>query len=161
MPSFILGRFLGDRIGRRLTNSLAFFLMTMGSFALIFLIRNPEQEQYALLAIIFIKASSSITWFAVNLQAMEIYPTCLRQSGISTGSIAGNACGILVPYIVYLGTEYDMRYPYMILVMIGFCGMTSALMLPETLYAKLPNTLEEAMHFGRNQVSLIKVQKLA
>lgn len=153
MPSFILGRWLGDRIGRRLTNALSFFLMTAGSLLLLSFVRYPEYEDFTLFVFIFIKMASSITWFAVNLQAMEIYPTCLRQSGISVGSIAGNAVGIFGPYIVYLGTEYDVRYPYLILSIVGFFGLVSALMLPETLHAKLPNTLEEAKNFGRDQVN--------
>lgn len=46
---------------------------------------------------------------------MEIYPTCLRQSGISIGAICANSLGIFGPYVIYLGTEFDVRYPYMIM----------------------------------------------
>lgn len=51
---------------------------------------------------IIIKFWSAITYFAVNLQSMETYPTCLRQTGISIGIIFSNAVGVLGPYIAYL-----------------------------------------------------------
>lgn len=33
---------------------------------------------------------------------METYPTCLRQTGISIGSIVANIIGMVGPYIVLL-----------------------------------------------------------
>lgn len=44
----------------------------------------------------------AITFFVINLQAMETYPTCLRQTGLSIGMIGSNIIGIFGPYIVYL-----------------------------------------------------------
>lgn len=111
---------------------------------------------------------------------MEIYPTCLRQSGISIGAICANSLGIFGPYVIYLGTEFDVRYPYMImgklklqahqpsslndchLSILGslcFIGFVCAMMLPETLHHKLPNTLHEAKKFGKEQVSKAKATK--
>lgn len=49
-----------------------------------------------------IKFCTSVTFFAVNLQAMETHPTCLRQTGISMGIVIANGFGMLGPYIVYL-----------------------------------------------------------
>lgn len=79
--------------------------------------RNTEQEYLLTIFVIFIKFCTSITFLAVNLQSMEIYPTCLRQSGIAIGSIVANSLAVFGPYIVYLGTEYDVRYTYFILSM--------------------------------------------
>jgi hypothetical protein len=83
---------------------------------------------------------------------MEIYPTCVRQSGIAIEAMTANIFGIFHSYIVYLGTEYDVRYPYMILGILCFVGFIATLLLPETLHHKLPNTLEEAKTFGKTQV---------
>lgn len=49
-----------------------------------------------------IKFFASVTFYVVNLQAMETYPTCLRQTGLSMGVLSANALGVLGPYIVYL-----------------------------------------------------------
>lgn len=44
----------------------------------------------------------NITYFAINLQALETYPTCLRQSGMSVGMIIANIFGICGPYVSYI-----------------------------------------------------------
>lgn len=49
-----------------------------------------------------IKFFVSINFYISNLQAMETYPTCLRQTGISIGSIVANIFGMMGPYIVLL-----------------------------------------------------------
>lgn len=82
---------------------------------------------------------------------MEVYPTCLRQTGLALGHILANAIGIVAPYMVYLGTTYDIRCPYYILGVLFFMGGASAIFLPETLHHKLPDTLEEGKLFGKDQ----------
>lgn len=61
-----------------------------------------EYQFHATCLITVVKFWTAITFFAINLQAMETYPTCLRQTGISIGMIFSNAFGILGPYIAYL-----------------------------------------------------------
>lgn len=174
LPAYVIGRYVGDRIGRRFTNAASFFLISMTCLPIINIVKFSEYETMTTWLVVFVKFCSSVTFFAVNLQAMEIYPTCLRQSGISIGAIFANSLGVFGPYVVYLGTEFDVRYPYMImgkllrmkifskvlkhikylggLCFVGFC---CAMMLPETLHQKLPNTLHEAKKFGKNQVSCL------
>lgn len=82
---------------------------------------------------------------------METYPTCLRQTGIAIGSISGNAIGVLGPYIVHLGTLYDVRYPILAIAIMSVIGAVSSSFLPETLHQKLPETLAEAQMFGADQ----------
>lgn len=98
-----------------------------------------------------IKFFNAITFFVVNLQGMEVYPTCLRQTGLALGHILANAIGVVAPYMVYLGTIYDIRCPYYILGVLFFIGGASAIFLPETLHHKLPDTLEEGKDFGKGQ----------
>lgn len=98
-----------------------------------------------------IKFFNAITFFVVNLQGMEVYPTCLRQTGLALGHILANAIGIVAPYMVYLGTNYDIRCPYYILGALFIVGGASAIFLPETLHHKLPDTLEEGKIFGKGQ----------
>lgn len=57
---------------------------------------------YAIMLTMAIKFCCSIAFFAVNLQAMETHPTCLRQTGISMGFVVANAVGMLGPYIAYM-----------------------------------------------------------
>ncbi|CAO1419238.1 unnamed protein product [Diamesa serratosioi] len=151
LPAYIIGRAMGDKIGRRLTNFFSFLAVFLACFPIIWLVKDPQYEMATTILVVFVKFSISIAFFAVNLQAMETYPTCLRQSGISIGAIVANSFGILGPYIVYLGTNYDVRYPYMIISGLTLVGFIAALFLPETLHQKLANTLQEAQKFGKDQ----------
>lgn len=63
---------------------------------------DPDLELFATCCAIMIKFFVSINFYISNLQAMETYPTCLRQTGISIGSIVANVFGMLGPYIVLL-----------------------------------------------------------
>lgn len=131
---------------------------------------------------IAIKFCASVTFFAVNLQALETYPTCLRQTGISMGIVAANAFGMFGPYIVYVvratmnahiyppppiytlisttlhsiattqGKNVDSTYPYWILFGLFVLGTVCGLFTPETFRQKLPDSLADAMHFGEDQL---------
>lgn len=77
--------------------------------------RDPDSDVLLICLVIFIKFCTSIVFFAINLQSMEVYPTCLRQSGMAAGAIVSNVLAAFGPYVVFLGTEYDVRYPYFVL----------------------------------------------
>uniref|UniRef100_A0A1B0AV89 Major facilitator superfamily (MFS) profile domain-containing protein n=1 Tax=Glossina palpalis gambiensis TaxID=67801 RepID=A0A1B0AV89_9MUSC len=106
----------------------------------------------------FIKFLNAVTFFTASLQGMEIYPTCMRQTGIALGTILANAIGIVAPYLVYLGTTVDIRSPYYILGTLFLFGAIGAAFLPETLHKKLPDTMEEARQFGKQEASNMKLK---
>lgn len=54
--------------------------------------------------------------------------------------------------INFQGTAYDSRYPFIIMCGLFFAASICSLFLPETLYQKLPDSIEEARVFGANQV---------
>ncbi|XP_055905497.1 carcinine transporter [Eupeodes corollae] len=151
IPAYLVGKYLGDKYGRRLTNSVSFLICFMSCIPVVMFSQNPRYEHLTTFIAAFIKFLNAVTFFLVSLQAMEIYPTCLRQTGIALGTILCNAIGVLAPYLVHLGTKYDIRYPYFILGIIFLIGGCSGLFLPETLHNKLPDSLEEAKSFGKNQ----------
>lgn len=113
LPAYIIGKHLGDVVGRRFINAFSFLSMSIFSIPAVLLART-EHDFLLKLVVACIKFCSSITFFAVNLQSMEIYPTCLRQSGLAVGSIVANLFAAIGPYIIYLGS-IDARYPYMII----------------------------------------------
>ncbi|XP_059620795.1 carcinine transporter isoform X2 [Phlebotomus argentipes] len=151
LPASVIGQKMGDVIGRRYTNAIGFLLAALGCIPVIYMVKNTELDFYATAFTVFVKFAITINFFAVNLQSMETYPTCLRQTGISVGAIIANSLGVLGPYIVYLGTNFDARYPFMIMGVLLVIGAVSSLFLPETLHEKLPETLQEAQEFGANQ----------
>ncbi|XP_063704985.1 carcinine transporter-like [Culicoides brevitarsis] len=151
LPGVFAGKYMGDKIGRRFTQVLAFFCAFIACIPILFLVQHPEYSTVVSLLAIIIRFMVSIIFFAVHLQAMEIYPTCLRQTGFAIMTIVANLMGLLGPYIIYLGTEFDVRYPYVILAALFALGTFGALFLPETLGQLLPETIADAHEFGKGQ----------
>ncbi|PSN30459.1 hypothetical protein C0J52_25982 [Blattella germanica] len=58
---------------------------------------------------------------------------------------------LLGPYLVYLGTKTDARYPYIFIGILCISGGIASAFLPETLHQKLPETLADAEQFGKHQ----------
>uniref|UniRef100_A0A182SHX8 Major facilitator superfamily (MFS) profile domain-containing protein n=1 Tax=Anopheles maculatus TaxID=74869 RepID=A0A182SHX8_9DIPT len=151
LPAYLLGQLCCDRLGRRFTNSGAFLAATIACLPVVLLIHRPGTELYVTMLAIVVKFFVCITYFALYLQSVELYPTSLRQTGTSFGIIISNVFGAVGPYIVYLGTSRDLRLPFVAMGLIMLVGALSAIFLPETLHQKLPETMDEGRQFGRDQ----------
>ncbi|XP_065721258.2 carcinine transporter [Drosophila suzukii] len=150
IPAYVVGRYMGDTYGRRFTNSVSFLIAFVTCLPIIVYATDERYESLMIYLATFIKFLNALTFFTANLQCLEIYPTCMRQTGVALGTILANAIGVLAPYLVYLGTTVDIRAPYYILGVLFLLGGIGALFLPETLHKKLPDTMEEARHFGQH-----------
>lgn len=91
----------------------------------------------------------AITFTILYVQAIEIFPTPVRTTGMGFASFLSGIIGIGGPYVVYLGTV-DLRIPYLFMAVISLVGAVAASFLPETLNAALPETLEAADAFGKD-----------
>lgn len=94
--------FTGDRAGRRVAFVGGFLIAGIAMLIQTFVILHDDLSAIASFLAVFMKFFVSITFYVVNLQSMETYPTCLRQTGISIGAIVANGLGVLGPFIVYL-----------------------------------------------------------
>ncbi|XP_055297249.1 carcinine transporter isoform X2 [Sitodiplosis mosellana] len=150
-PAFFLANYMANTVGRRWTNSFSFIFASLFCIPTIILANYVEWQMVATCSVVVVKFWLAITFFVINLQAMETYPTCLRQTGLSIGTIGSNIIGIFGPYIVYLGQKFDNRYPIMILFVLCILGSICGLFLPETLHQKLPDSMNEARVFGADQ----------
>lgn len=151
LPGYIAGKILSDRYGRRWSQAVSFIVVAVAAFLVLFFITDPGKQLVTVCLVIFIKLGITVTFYVIHLVAMETYPTCVRQSGTSMGAVLGSSMGILGPYIVYLGTSMDLRYPYIIMGFLFVTGMFASLSLPETLHQRLPETLADAQNFGKDQ----------
>uniref|UniRef100_A0A6M2DYH2 Putative synaptic vesicle transporter svop n=1 Tax=Xenopsylla cheopis TaxID=163159 RepID=A0A6M2DYH2_XENCH len=151
LPALFLGKWTTNKFGRKWTAVGSFTCATISAVPLLFTSVDSSLHVYTTTLTVIIRFCISVTFFVMMIQGVEIFPTCLRQTGVALGVILGNAFGILGPYVVYLGTAYDVRYPYLILVLLMLSGFFAEMMLPETLHHKLPETLAEAQNFGRDQ----------
>lgn len=81
---------------------------------------------------------------------MEVFPTCVRQSGIGIATFVSTMISIGGPYVIYLGMT-DLKLPYATMFLVCFIGSISASLLPETAGKSLPETLSDAEAFGKNE----------
>ena len=79
----------------------------------------------------------------------ELYPTVVRGVGIGLASFLGGIGLTLIPFINYLGTQW-LVLPIVMMGSFSIAGGIVTLKLPETLGAKLPQTLEEGEDFGKD-----------
>lgn len=102
MPAIYLGQYIGDKIGRRYTQVISFILGFLVNIPIFFYVQETENAFLVGSLALGVRFVLGINIFAVHLQAMEIFPTCLRQTGMAVMTIASNSLGLLVPWVVYL-----------------------------------------------------------
>jgi len=152
-PGNLMGTFGADWVGRRWTHSgLLFFNSCL--FAIVMALVEFQHTAWwgpGVIAFLcmFLKMNISATFVVAYIQAMEVFPTCVRQSGIGFCSFISQTISIGGPYVIHL-SSVDPRYPYLVMFLICILGAVSTSFLPETVGAKLPETLEDANQFGRS-----------
>ncbi|CAH0604777.1 unnamed protein product [Chrysodeixis includens] len=156
IPGYFVAAWLADRIGRRYTGVLSSALITVIWIVLAFVEMSNivflKNDILISVLWITIRITITVTYYAISLFNMELYPTCLRQLGMSLGNVVSGIAGMSAPYILHLGRRIDARYPSIILIVTTVIGgILSSYFLPETLNAKLPETIEEAQRFGQRE----------
>ncbi len=147
-PGCAIGVILADYLGRRWTHCAMLFINSILFFTIMWLAYNPELKTLVIVLCMWIKMNISGTFVLAYVQAMEIFPTQIRQSGIGFATLISQTISIGGPYVIYLGMT-DLKLPYAIMFLVCLVGAVSASFLPETLNCKLPETMAEASTFGR------------
>lgn len=75
-------------------------------------------------------------------------PTLIRSGGVGTFSTFSRFGALLAPFVPLLKFIYDFL-PLFVFGMFAFIAGILALILPETLGQKLPETIEEAENIGK------------
>ena len=91
--------------------------------------------------------------FAMNAgqqMSFELFPTELRAQGSSLTRVVSQLVIFGSPYVVY-SSVWHPGAPFYILAVLGLINALVALALPEAAGVDLPNTMEEAENFGKNQ----------
>ncbi|KAG8230553.1 hypothetical protein J437_LFUL010154 [Ladona fulva] len=151
LPAYAVGMWMTDSIGRRWTQVFALLLNSFTCGGIILLKSYHDLDWFSIILVMFSKFCVSLSFYTLYLQSLEIYPTCIRQTGSAAGVITGSAFGVLAPYIVYLGSNSDARYPYVGMGALALLGAIASSFLPETMDEHLPETLNDARVFGKDQ----------
>ncbi|XP_048589501.1 organic cation transporter protein isoform X2 [Nematostella vectensis] len=83
------------------------------------------------------------TFSSVYIYTTELNPTLLRNLSLGVGSMMSRVGGIIAPYIVFLN-DFMQNLPLVVFGVMAFSAGLIALMLPETLYSPMPQTVEQA-----------------
>ncbi|XP_049771793.1 carcinine transporter-like [Schistocerca cancellata] len=151
VPGFVMGRYLGDWLGRRWTQAGSQWVMALANFTIVIILTFTSVSWPTTVLVVFIRFGTTIVNYIAYLQSMELYPTCIRQTGTSFGMLAAGALAAVAPYVVHLGSAYDPRLPYAVLGATLVVGGLLASFLPETLHCQLPETLRDAQVFGSDE----------
>nr|XP_039251339.1 organic cation transporter protein-like [Styela clava] len=150
VPASYIGVALLEKWGRRPT---LVFSLTSGGIACICMMFVPKDLLWLNICLsMFGKFSIAAAFGTVYIYAAEIYPTPIRNLGLGVCSSWARIGGILSPFIAMLD-EYAKPLPYVVFGLMSIFGGFLALLLPEVIGIKLPETLEEGEAFGKDQVS--------
>ncbi|XP_047111703.1 carcinine transporter-like [Schistocerca piceifrons] len=83
-----------------------------------------------------------------NLQSVEVHPTCLRQIA---ACVEWTAAGVVMSALPYVALMSDRRTPYAILAALNLGTAFAISFLPESALQRLPESLQDAAVFGKDQ----------
>ncbi|OWA52770.1 Carcinine [Hypsibius exemplaris] len=147
LPAYPAMYFALNRFGRRV---LLMFSMLLGGAFLIATALVPSENHLAVILLFLTsKFWMTFSFFVTDLVASELFPTVLRGAGASLTQTVSTIGLCLSPLIAHLGT-HSLWLPLVIFGVLGMIGGLAALLLPETMNANLPETLEEAEEFGKD-----------
>uniref|UniRef100_UPI00398E8324 solute carrier family 22 member 2-like isoform X2 n=1 Tax=Pristiophorus japonicus TaxID=55135 RepID=UPI00398E8324 len=147
IPAAVLILLVIERIGRRLPFATGGLLAGASCLIAAFI---PENLSWLATAIAFVgKLGITISFEMVVFVNAELYPTFIRNLGVSVCSSLCDIGGIAAPFIVYRLADIWMGMP---LVVFGVTGLISGglvLLLPETKGLTLPDTIEDVERIRR------------
>lgn len=136
-----------DKIRRRRTCMLLFFIATVLSAALIFLEKPQDCDNcsiiYIQLALVFVFRSCIAMEFTVMLvYQSEIYPTRVRNIGNGLLGVFGTTTSTVSPIIMGLFTRAELN-PFILFTCLGVVAIGCYLVSPETFQKICPEEIEE------------------
>lgn len=154
IPAVLSCIFLLDRMGRKKLHCLCMFVAGFSCLGTIFpvLFGGDELQPLTLTLAVMGKFGSAAAFSVVYIFSLELYPTIVRNGGMGASSCVARFGGMAAPYIAKLGDLVSGKFGQALpLVVFGACSVSAgllALMLPETLNKKLPDSIKDAEKFG-------------
>ncbi|XP_072122075.1 solute carrier family 22 member 2-like isoform X2 [Mobula birostris] len=147
IPAAILILLVIERIGRRLPFATGGLLSGASCLIAAFI---PESVSWLATAIAFVgKLGITISFEMVVFMNAELYPTFIRNLGVSVCSALCDIGGIVAPFVVYRLADIWTGLPLVVFGVIGLISGGLVLLLPETKGLTLPDTIEEIENISR------------
>ncbi|XP_071335411.1 solute carrier family 22 member 16 [Trachinotus anak] len=148
LPSYLVGCFAMDRIGRKKTCAPA--LLLAGVACMLIIVVPGDIEALAIALCMIGKFAIAIAFGLIYLYTCELYPTIIRSLAVGSGSMMCRVGSVVAPFCVYLADVW-VYLPQLIVGILAFIIGVLTLLLPETLGKPLTTTLEEAEALGRKK----------
>ncbi|KAK2856213.1 hypothetical protein Q5P01_004948 [Channa striata] len=146
LPSYLIGCFAMDRIGRK--NTCAPSLLLAGVACMLIIVVPADIEVLAIALSMIGKFAIAIAFGLIYLYTCELYPTIIRTLAVGSGSMMCRVGSIVAPFCVYLADVW-VYLPQVVVGILAFVIGLLTLLLPETLGRPLTTTLEQAEGLGR------------
>lgn len=146
-PGYLVCTMTVDRIGRRLPLMI---LMVGGGLSCLLTLAMPE-DWWIIITILAMlgKLGISGSFALIYVFSAEIFPTVVRTMGVGAGSMHARIAGLIAPFIAELGKVVWKPLPVLIFGSLSVAAGLLALLLPETLHQKLPETIEDGEEFAK------------
>ncbi|NWI30581.1 S22A3 protein, partial [Sula dactylatra] len=151
LPAALLILVTIDRIGRRLPFGISNIVAGVACLATAFL---PEDIPWLKTTVATLgRLAITMAFEIVYLVNIELYPTTLRNFGVSLCSSLCDLGGIIAPFLLFRLAAIWLELPLIIFsILAAVCGFL-VLLLPETKGISLPETVEDvehlSSHFGK------------
>ncbi|XP_078261994.1 solute carrier family 22 member 2-like [Rhinoraja longicauda] len=154
IPAAMLILLVIERIGRRLPFATGGLLSGASCLIAAFI---PESVSWLATAIAFVgKLGITMSFEMVVFVNAELYPTFIRNLGVSVCSALCDIGGIVSPFIVYRLADVWAGLPLVVFGVVGLVSGGLVLLLPETKGLTLPDTIEEIENIGRQKRKVAK-----
>ncbi|XP_049862307.1 solute carrier family 22 member 1-like [Schistocerca gregaria] len=148
LPGHFMVNYFAARFGRRWSSVGSALLAALASLLIFCLLTEHIEGAAIVMATMLMQFSTVAGIGMVNLQSIELHPTCLRQIAACVEfAVAGISMSSL-PYLVLMD---DKRIPFAILCALELMVAFSVSFLPESALQRLPETLRDVAVFGRGQ----------
>ncbi|EDO39860.1 predicted protein, partial [Nematostella vectensis] len=143
IPAALICWFALQRFGRRIPYCV--FMLTGGVAGLLVLaVPTAKGYQSVIVGLAMIgKICIVMTFLAIYIFTVELYPTVIRNTGIGVSSMLARFGGILAPYIADV-PNVNKNFPLVIFGVLAVAAGILALWLPETLFSQMSQTVEQA-----------------
>uniref|UniRef100_A0A3Q3SNH7 Solute carrier family 22 member 3 n=1 Tax=Mastacembelus armatus TaxID=205130 RepID=A0A3Q3SNH7_9TELE len=140
-PAAFLILFTIERIGRRLPFATANIVAGASCFITAFI---PDSMFWAKTVVACIgRLGITMTFEMVVFVNTELYPTFVRNLGVSVCSTLCDVGGIIAPFLLYRLAVIWLELPLIIFGSLAFLAGGLVLLLPETRGVPLPDTIED------------------
>ncbi|CAL8314706.1 unnamed protein product [Lota lota] len=147
IPSYLVGSFAMDRVGRKKTCAPA--LILAGIACMLMIVVPTDIHWLVTLLSMTGKFAIAIAFGLIYLYTCELYPTIIRSLAVGSGSMMCRVGSVVAPYCVYLADVW-IYLPQLIVGILAFIIGLLTLLLPETLGQPLTTSMEEAKNLGVN-----------